>query len=1180
MQTGVGKPHLFLTFIPMSKQIIFLLALGSFWSCQSGDSVAEEMLFVSLNAEQTGIAFNNRIVPNDTLNLLSYEYLYNGGGLGVGDFNRDGLPDVIFTGNETPSAIYLNEGGFQFKDITSASGLDTKGRWCTGVSVIDINLDGYDDIYLSVGGPGNQSDKPNLLYINQGDLTFREMAVEYGLAYPGESIQAVFLDYDLDGDLDMYLLNGGGFEKSAVSLRPMSTNGSSRNNDRLFRNDYSTEKQHAFFTDVTIEAGIVYEGFGLGLGVLDANQDGWPDIYVSNDYLSRDLLYINQKNGSFSEEALTRLGHMSQFSMGNACGDVNNDGFTDILTLDMLPEDYARRKLMSGPNGYDRYHQAASMGYGFQQMRNMLQLADGMGGFSELGQWYGVDKTDWSWGPLLADFDDDGFQDLYITNGYGKDITDLDFVNFRANANAPFGDAAKARKQLMDGLEDLPEILVPNYIFQNSRGERYENKTGKWLTSKASVSNGAVYADFDQDGDIDIITNNINQKAFCLKNTSIESGQNPGFLNIKLEFSEQNPEGIGSTVCLFQKNGKQTRYVSRTIGFQSSVLSEVHFGLGDLGAIDSLVVYWPDHNITVTSELPTDTSLVLQPDQMRPRFEPAKPMPLFEKETLAGVGQHQESAHSDFKTQSLLFQTYNQSGPGMAAGDINQDGLEDLFIGGAYGFEAQILVGQKDGGYQIKYLDTKNYEDTGALFFDLDGDGDQDLYVASGGNERHRDHEGYQDRIYLNEKGEFVLSNLLDKGVNASTLAVCGADFDQDGDIDLFVGGRLVPGRYPEIPRSYLLENVGGKLVDITSRFGEKLMFPGMVSSAIWTDIDNDDDPDLMITGEWMYPMVWINAGGKLSEASDKWKSDRLTGLWNSILASDLDNDGDLDFILGNMGKNNPFLASNSFPMMLFYGDFDRNGSVDPILSLYQNKAYYPYASLNMLAEQLPLIKKQFLFYRDFAQMKTDQLLDYFTQVEPKVLNCRVLETLILENKNGELLPHILPYQAQSSPVFGIQTMDVNGDGLADIILAGNHKGMEVVCGPHDSGAGLVLINGGNFSFKALSAAESGIYIKEEVRAMLISTSVDQHAEIIFGVNKGLPKKARLSSFRQGSAIPVLKGEVSAVESMRNGSTKKIEFNAGGGYLSQNSRTVFAGPHSQSISFINNQGLQTRSINF
>ncbi|WP_455169636.1 VCBS repeat-containing protein, partial [Aegicerativicinus sediminis] len=787
--------------VDINHIIVFLLAI-CLVGCTKERKFEENRLFQLISAEHSGINFTNSIIANDTLNILNYEYLYNGGGVGVGYFNKDSLPDLIFTGNIEPSRLYINEGNLHFKDITVSSGIKTKGHWCTGVSVIDINQDGFDDIYISVGGVGNKSIFPNLLYINNGDLTFTESASEYGLADQGESIQSIFFDYDRDGDLDMYLLTGGGFEHSAINVRPMLDNGTSRNTDRLYRNDYDEDLGHAVFTNVSKDAGINIEGFGLGVSVFDANNDFWPDLYISNDYLSRDLLYINQQDGTFKEDALNYFGHTSHFSMGNDVGDINNDGYLDVVTMDMLPEDLKRRKLMSGVPSYEIFQISVGFGYGHQYMRNMLQLNNGNNSFSEIGQLSGIDKTDWSWAPLLADFDNDGLSDLFVTNGFGKDITDMDFVKFRENSSYKFSDVEELGKSVIDCLYQRPAIKVPNYTFKNKGDLTFEKVTDEWGFSEETISNGAAYADLDLDGDLDLIVNNINQPASIYQNKTRESNpNNSNYLTVQLEGSNSNLTAIGATVEVYKNGNSTIRYNQPVRGFQSSVDKNLFFGLNGYATVDSLKVFWPDGKSSLLKGI--DSNQILKIDYSEASntvdlFGAKLNKPLFLRDSLIRF-KHQERPYNDYGYQQLLLHGFSNQGPGMAVGDLNGDGLEDLFIGGSYGFNSTIYFQEKNGDFtQTEIKNSELYEDEGALIFDANGDNLMDLYVTSGGSERYEGHEAYEDRIYYNVNGQFQQGEL--PKMLTSTSHVVGGDFDKDGDIDLFVGGRVIPGKYPKPP--------------------------------------------------------------------------------------------------------------------------------------------------------------------------------------------------------------------------------------------------------------------------------------------------------------------------------------------------------------------------------------------
>ncbi len=1054
----------------------------------------KDYVFQRLNPESTGIDFQNILQPTDSINILAYEYFYNGGGVGVGDFNRDGLQDIVFTGNQVPSRIYINEGNFNFKDITASSGIDTNGSWCTGVSVADVNADGYDDIYINVGGPGNKDQYPNRLYINQQDLTFTESAAAYGLEDSGETNQAVFFDYDRDGDLDVYLLTGGGFERSAIVARPIFANRENRNTDHLLQNNYDSLAGHPVFTDVSVEAGIRIEGFGLGAAIIDVNNDLWPDIYITNDYLSRDLLYVNNQNGTFSERSLELLKHTSHFSMGCDVGDINNDGLEDVITLDMLPEDHKRKMLMYGPEQYDLFQMAVIRGYGYQYMRNMLQLNTG-NGFSEIGQLAGIHRTDWSWAPLLADFNNDGFEDLYVTNGYGADITDLDFVKFRRSMLSPFSDSGEVRSRFLDSLEKRPSISVPNYMFTNNRDLTFTKMNAVWLAEEKSLSNGAAYADLDNDGDLDLIVNNIDQPAFIFNNRTVENDTATSYLKISLSGKVPNTQGIGAKIKIYAGDYVSQRTLHRARGYQSSMSSILHFGLGNIKMVDSLEVIWPDGMRQIKFDISANQHLVLNYEDARsiPKMQ-SQHQPAFIASDRLNI-HHEEVEFNDFRKQPLLLQAYSGLGPATAVGDCNGDGRDDLFVGGSYQKNARLYLQLETGDFEIKTLPTTSHEDTGAAFFDMDNDGDLDIYIASGGYEAGNV-EFYQDRIYRNEgNGEYLLEPHILPAITSSTKCVVAYDYDQDGDTDLFVGGRISHNQYPKIPRSYLLENQNGRFVDKTESV-DGLSYAGMIDEAHWIDFDNDGIKDLVIAGEFMPVKIFLNTTSGLKLMSSNLKD--YPGFYSAISAVDVDNDGDVDIVAGNLGLNHDFDVHEDQPMEVYFDA--KSPLVTPVFSAYEEGRPYPVASFDLLGTRMPVLKKSIQFYYQYADATTSQILRILGGSFDSHKVTLTRSVVFVNEGNGHFAMHDLPKELQIAPVQDFMTMDINNDGFTDILAVGNNYYCEVVRGRYDASQGWVMINDGKGNFTPLK--NSGFEAIGDSR-QLLSMKIGDRKAIVVTKNNG-----------------------------------------------------------------------------
>lgn len=1155
-------------------------------------------LFDRVPADVSGINFVNRVMPTDSINILTYEYLYNGGGVGIGDFNNDGYQDVFFAGSQVPGRLYINRGerkadnpGFTFDDVTANSGIIPDANWAFGVAVVDINDDGWQDIYISMGGPGNMNRFPNRLFVHQGldpsgQPRFREMAEAYGLADRGQSIQALFLDYDRDGDLDMYQLTGGGFERSPNNPFPVVKDGSAVNTDRLYRNDES-ETGHPVFTDVSREAGILHEGYGLGVSLLDVNDDGWPDIYVTNDYLTNDHLYVNNGDGTFTDRIMEYFRHTSHFAMGNDAGDINNDGLIDIVAADMLPEDHARRKLMFGATQYNKFYYAVNHGYTHQYMRNTLQLNNGNGTFSEIGQLAGIHRTDWSWAVLFADLDNDEYQDLFITNGFGKDVTDLDFVKFRSSMTAEVRNEALRRKILLDSLAARPGIRLPNYAYRNEGNLRFSKVTDVWGFHTPSYSNGAAWADFDNDGDLDLVVSNIDEEAFLYRNNRREKyPSESNYLKIRLHASGRNKSGIGSTVKARYHNRIQVRNKSVVRGFQSTVEDNIHFGMGSVTSVDTLEVTWPDGKVTRLYDVATN-QLVEVHDTLRIAPQPGegREHTMFrEYSSEVAPHRHLENPFVDFNHEPLLPHKLSQEGPGIAVADVNGDGRDDFFVGGALLRAGKLFLQQRDGSFLSREINREDVasEDTGCLFFDADNDGDADLYVVSGGNEYNPGHRHYQDRLYLNDGfGNFAKATDAVPQIEASGSCVTAADYDHDGDLDLFVGGRVLPTAYPRAPRSYLLRNNGrGVFEDVTEHLAPDLLHPGMVSAALWTDFDNDHWIDLVLVGEYMPVAIYRNEEGRKLARVGAPGLEHSEGWWRSVSAGDFDNDGDMDYIAGNHGLNSHYRATDAEPLSVTFGDFDNNGALEAITSYFEEGINYPTASLDVLAAQLPLIKRKILYHRTYANTSTEQLLEIAGKKVEGTLHCRTLESSFVENLGqGKFVLRPLPTALQTAPVYGVHVTDVNDDGNLDFLAVGNSYAPDVVSGRCDAFNGQVMCGDGRGGFRAMALAHSGFFVDGDAKGIATLAVGDRRLTLVSQNNDSLKvfSKEKMAHERM---VRLKNKEVAATMTFSDGRSRKLESGYGDTYLSQSGRTLFLNSQVKKIVLYDAQGKATRTLTF
>lgn len=1100
--------------------ILYILPMLLLAGCRN----EEKKWFTKRTPQQSGISFSNNIFDNDASYSFINEFGYMGGGVGIGDFNNDGLQDIVFTGNQVSSRLYINTGNNQFEDITEKAGITTDS-WCTGVSIVDINNDGYDDIYISVFGKDLKNRSANLLFINQGNLTFKEQAAAYGLADSGYSTQAVFLDYDRDGDLDMYLVNYLLSTKNGNSMFPRDKSGRSPANDRLYRNNGSNSIGHPTFTNVSDEAGIKEDGYGLGVSVSDYNNDGWPDIYVANDFVSNDLLWLNNQDGTFTNHIADALGHQSYSSMGADAADINNDGLPDIMSLDMLPEYNERKKISFSFMNYERYQAERNMGYEPQFMRNMLHLNQGnrINGntnipfFSEIGELSGVEATDWSWSVLLADFNNDGWKDIHVTNGIGRDFINADFLEF---SNMVFSSSKSREEQeetIRKKLSSLEHVNLPNYLFTNQKDLRFENASEAAGINELSMSNGAAYVDLDNDGDLDLVVNNINQPAFLfINNLNTPDKKAAHYLQVVLEGDSLNKRGLGTKLTVYNKGNIQVQEQQPARGYFSSVDQRLFFGLGDATQIDSLSVTWPDGKQQTLYHLTTDTTVTIYWKNAEKKLpdNPIIPQRLFADVTAtAGISYlHTENSFNDFGQQRLLPQKYSQQGPSIATGDINNDGLTDFFVGGAYNFSGRLFTQKKDQSFiSSKLIDSIKYEeDVNAVFFDANNDGFEDLLITSGDVQYETNAPYYKPRLYINDKKGFFYLHTAAFHDSIKTIAgaVTIGDFNNDGKQDIFIGGR-VSKSYPLAPKSYLLRNDGNNFTDVTAEICPDLQNIGMVTAATWTDFDGDGKTDLVVSGDWMPIHFFKNDGKTLQNVTAATGLTDINGMWRSIVAVDIDNDGDTDFVAGNLGINNNYRVSATTPMELYAGDLDGNNSIEPVYFYYiKNKegkrTRFPGISRSQFSDQMPAIKKQFLLHNDYAKATFDDIFKGKKTDALQKLYCDELRSCYFENiGNGKFIKHALPVEAQFAPVNAIVCDDLDNDGFKDILVAGNEYQIEVMRGRYDASYGLFLKGDGKGAFTPVSPVKSGFIVDGDVKDMKLINppNVNYPKYLVVGVN-------------------------------------------------------------------------------
>lgn len=1059
-------------------------------------------VFSLVSSEKSGLDFKNVLKESDNLNYFTYEYLYNGGGVCVGDINNDELPDLFFTGNMSPNRLYLNRGNLTFEDVTSVINLNKGNDWCTGANMIDINQDGNLDIYICRSGWFEDSEKrENLLFINNGDGSFSERAKDFGLNDTGYSTQAAFFDFDQDGDLDMYLANHPAeFSEDLKSFKQKHLNPPNDNRDKLYRNDNNS------FTEIGLKAGIKNYGHTLGLVTADFNNDGWLDIYTSNDYQEPDYLYLNNKDGSFTNIAPMAMKHHAKFSMGVDANDINNDGWIDLFTVEMMAEDNKRQKTNMAPMNPDIFWRFVDEGFSYQYMHNCLQLNNTNNTFSEIAYLSGVATTDWSWSPLIADFNNDGFKDIFVSNGYKRDVLDKDF---KEKMKTVIGGGEKKFSEIE---AYLPSTPLPNYIFENNKDLTFTNQSNAWGINQPSFSNGAAYADLDLDGDLEIIVNNLDSEVSLYQN-NINQKQN--FLRVQLVGPASNIQAIGSKALLYIGDQKQVNEVSSSRGFQSSSETTLHFGLHKQETIDELHIHWFDGQVTKFSDVKTNQTVKIVYDTSeKDKFiqnSSNTSSPLF-KDYTAEINlnfSHKELEYDDYQSEVLLPHKLSQEGPSISVADVNGDGLEDFYIGGAAGFEGGLYIQTMGGTFQQKqspaFTEDKDKEDVGSIFFDADQDGDMDLYVVSGSNEFEEGSSKYIDRLYINDG-----QGLFSKDVEAlPNLAISGScvihgDFDQDGDEDLFVGGYLRPQKYPFAPQSYLLQNNKGKFQDVTQQFAPELAEAGMVKDAVWTDYDKDGDSDLIVVGEWMPIQIYENENNLFKNKTSDFQLDKSSGWWNCITPGDFDMDGDMDYALGNLGLNSKNQASISEPFLIYAKDFDDNGKNDVVLAYHQKGNCFPVRGLQCSSEQIPTIKKKMVSYENFGSASLDAI--YGSEALESALNKTAFEfqSAILWNEAKGFKLSALPIEAQFAPTQAILAEDYDKDGCLDLLLVGNQYPVEVETGRYDAHKGLLLKGNCGNDFSAVPFSKSGFFVDGDARS-LASLNLNGKTLIISGLNNDKP---------------------------------------------------------------------------
>ena len=1077
-----------------------------------------DVKFTLLDPAETGVQFNNQMQEDYHYNNFSFEYMYNGGGVAVGDVNGDGLPDLYFSSSRFSNKLYINLGNFKFAEVTNLSKVGAAEGFKTGVAMIDINGDGKLDIYSCRTSKTDDGLKNDFFFMNQGNEMnngiqvpiFKDQAKELGIVDNSNTNQSCFFDYDRDGDLDLFLVchKLGAEAANQVRLQQhedgtvtrITTPSTPFESDKLYRND------NGRFKDVTKEAGVTTSAFGLAVTAADINSDGWMDLYVSNDYIEPDFIFINNHDGTFTDHYNDYLKHSCQASMGNDIEDINNDGLVDIMVLDMKPGDPIRYKTLMNNMLYDRYQLLVQYGYGRQAGRNVLQLNNGNQTFSEIGQYAGVATTDWSWGVLMADYDNDGWKDIFVSNGYRKDVTQFDYLNYFRDSIKRTGELTQERfPDINQFVKFLPETKIASYLFVNDKNLQFYDATHQAGMDQVKYSNGCAYADLDADGDLDLIVNNIDSPAFIYRNDS----EKKHWLQIDLKGPKGNPDAIGAYADLYTGINRQYQMMITNKGFFSNSEPILHFGIGNTTTIDSIILHWPDGSAEKIEKVAADQRLIWSKGYGKPYkdFKIAKADVLFEKNSNAVNWKHSDNDFVDSKRERLIPYNLSSEGPCLAVGDINGDQLTDIYAGNGRGYPSTLFLQTKTGSFASQSEPAiKNdslYEDCGAVLEDFDGDNDLDLVVISGGNDLPNNDNGYMTRYYTNDgHGQFAKDSHFPI-IRTNAGAVLAFDFDQDNDKDLLIAGRCTPGGFPASPKSFLLRNDKGTFTDVTSSIFKECETLGMISDLDAGDLDGDGKIELVVAGDWMPIRVFAFDGKKFEEKTNDFGLEKTNGWWKSISLNDIDDDGDLDILAGNIGLNNRFKASANFPITLVYNDFDGNNSLDPILCYYWQNKLYPFAGRDAIISQIPRLKKKFTRYTPYASATIQDIFSKEELNKSTYLYAYTFENTIFKNENKQMRAISIPYKVQLSPVYDFIVNDFNGDGKKDILMAGNYLYSDTETGEMDAGNGSLLLQQADGSFAFVENRDHGFWAQREVRELKSIQLADGRAAIITGNNRG-----------------------------------------------------------------------------